>query len=175
MDKHRENFRAWYERVLLKLFPDRDAGFAILLVTFPLLERLLRHRVGLSHKDNLNDPFFDAVVAFLPEAKTRIGAREFWQVFRNGLSHEVTLSREARSGTAMPVGWLSHDGGLYSVDAHGALWLHPVLFAERVLQAINNDFSTFVGPSSSTQLPQVVFHAEGNSGGYNVYQGTRGG
>ena len=69
MSTHRANFDAWYKEVLDLLYPRRDAGFAILLVAFPLLERYLRQKTGLTSDQNLSDAFFDGeeLLADLPQ------------------------------------------------------------------------------------------------------------
>ena len=37
-------FKQWYADVLDRMYPDRDAGFAIMLITIPILERYIRCR-----------------------------------------------------------------------------------------------------------------------------------
>lgn len=39
MNDHGKNFKAWYVEILRSLYPQREAGFVILFVAFPLLER----------------------------------------------------------------------------------------------------------------------------------------
>jgi hypothetical protein len=58
MSPNRENFNAWYKQVLATLYPSREAGLAILLVAFPLLERYLRQKTGLSADQVLSTAFF---------------------------------------------------------------------------------------------------------------------
>ena len=55
MTTHRDNYRSWCADLLPRLYPDRNAGFAILTVAFPLLERYLRQRAGPTPKDDSND------------------------------------------------------------------------------------------------------------------------
>ncbi|MEK7992824.1 MAG: hypothetical protein AAB403_03365 [Planctomycetota bacterium] len=157
MATNRENFKSWYAEVLHMLYPRREAGFVILMVAFPLLERYLRQRLQLPPQSTLQDPFFDELVRFFPELQARTTARDFWQVYRNGLLHEVTLSRQNRSRNQMPVGWLSHDiPKTISCEPDGSFWIHPVRFAERVVQIIEADFTTFDGPPTSpSPLPTV--------------------
>jgi hypothetical protein len=52
MSDSRENFDAWFVNVLESLYPRREAGFVILMIAFPLLERYLRQRVGLPAEDD---------------------------------------------------------------------------------------------------------------------------
>lgn len=156
MNAHSANFDAWYKKVLDLLYPHRDAGFAILLIAFPLLERYLRQRTGLTSDQSLTDPFFDELVRLFPTLKTATMARNFWQIYRNGLLHEITLSRQARSGTPMPVGWVSHDKPLITIETDGSIWINPVEFAKHVIATIEADFATFENTSaSSARLPTV--------------------
>jgi len=98
MATNRENYRSWFAELLPKLFPDRDAGFIILMVAFPLLERYLRQTSGLGPKDNLNEDCVKKLRELFPELPNEKAARQFWDVFRNGILHQVTLSRENRKG-----------------------------------------------------------------------------
>lgn len=154
MSTHRPNFDAWYKRVLDLLYPHRDAGFAILLIAFPLLERYLRQKMGLTSDENLSDAFFDKLTQLFPALKTTATARNFWQIYRNGLLHEITLSHQTRSGTLMPAGWVSHDKPLITINPDGSMWINPVEFAQHVVSTIEADFATFEGTSAaSTRLP----------------------
>ena len=156
MITHRTNFDTWYKATLDRLYPHRDAGFAILLIAFPLLERYLRKKTGLTSDQNLSNAFFDELTKLFPTLKTNATARNFWQIYRNGLLHEITLSRQARSGTAMPIGWVSHDKTLITIESDGSMWINPVEFAQRVVTTIHADFTTFEGSSpASTRLPTV--------------------
>lgn len=156
MSTHRVNFEAWYKKVLELLYPDRDAGFAILLITFPLLERYLRQKVGLTSKDELKPPFFDELQRLLPCLGGRATARSFWQIYRHGLLHEVTLSGQARNGRLMPTGWLSHDKPLVTIESDGSIWINPKEFGEFVVATIESDFATYEGASpAASRLPTV--------------------
>ena len=165
MSTHRANFDAWYKAVLDRLYPDRDAGFAILLIAFPLLERYLRRKVGLTSDLNLSDPFFDELAQLFPSLKTGTTAKDFWQIYRNGLLHEITLSRQRRSGTSMPVGWDSHDKPLITIESDGSIWINPVEFAQTVVATIDANFAMFEGTSpASTRLPTVKLQPAPTSG-----------
>jgi hypothetical protein len=156
MTTQRANFHAWYRKVLDLLYPHRDAGFPILLIAFPLLERYLRQKTGLTPGQNLSDAYFDELTKSFPALKIRATAKRFWQIYRNGLLHEITLSRQARSGTLMPVGWVSHDKPLITIESDGSMWINPVEFAQRVVAMIESDFTTFEGTAaSSSSLPTV--------------------
>jgi len=156
MKTHRENFKSWYADVLNDLYPIREAGFVILLIAFPLLERYLRQKLQLPPQAVLQDFFYDELTKLFPQLTDRATAKIFWQVYRNGLLHEVTLSRQNRSGGQMPVGWLSHDKPIVSIESDGSFWIHPVLFSQHVVQTIETNFSVFEGTAASqSPLPKV--------------------
>jgi hypothetical protein len=58
MSDHLENFRSWFVQVLEQLYQQRAAGFAITMIAFPLLERYLRQKVGLTPENRLSPEFF---------------------------------------------------------------------------------------------------------------------
>ncbi len=161
MTTHHDNFRSWYVDTLEFLYPRREAGFPILMIVFPLLERYIRQKVGLPPQSQLTDKFYDELRNMFPELTDKATAEQFWQVYRNGLLHEVTISRQNRKGDQMPVGRVSHDRPRISVDPDGSFWIHPVDFAKRVTEVIEADFATFEGVVSASQLPSEKVHASG--------------
>jgi len=156
MKTHRENFKAWYIDVLTSLYPSRDAGFAILMIAFPLLERYLRQKLQLPAQAPLQESFYDELIKLFPQLSDRATAKNFWQVYRNGILHEVTLSKQNKRGSQMPVGWLSHDKAMVSIESDGSFWIHPVLFSQHVVQTIETGFSVFEGTTATqSPLPKV--------------------
>ena len=137
MDSDYENFKTWYVDTLNKLYPDRNSGFAILMITFPLLERYLRHKNRLSHKDILSNRCMDELRRMFPCLPSTEDARKFWSIFRNGILHQVTLSRENKSGILMPEGLLSHDkNSAITIESDGSFLIHPVLFSKHIVDII---------------------------------------
>ncbi len=167
MTSHSQNFKAWYADVLRSLYPQREAGFVILLSAFPLLERYLRQKAQLAPDATLNATFFNELMTLFPEVQSAATAEAFWQVYRNGLLHQVTFSDRRRSGSPLPNGWISHDmSTLLDIASDGSFWLHPVSFAERVLRAIESDFATFEGILSGTpDLPAISFGSDMTASG----------
>lgn len=149
------NFRAWFEDVLASLYKQHDAGFAIVMIAFPILERYLRQKVKLSPEADLTNDFFDKLCTILSELPID-KARDFWSVYRNGILHQVTFSPKTKKLKPLPCGALSHQVARLKVDA-GGFFLNPVAFAKRVTEVVKADFSTFegVGGGSSPPLPQV--------------------
>ncbi len=137
----------------------------MMMIAFPLLERYLRQRIGLTIQVQLNDAFYDELIHLFPELKDKATAKQFWQVYRNGLLHEVTMSLQDRSRNPMPVGSLSHDVPGLSRETDGSFFVQPIDFAKRVVQIIEGDFATFEGTASVGQLPSVKAHAPGIESG----------
>lgn len=163
MATHLHNFKCWYSGILDGLYTNANAGFVILIVAFPLLERYLREKSGV-HEGDLTDSFYDALRTVFPMLPDNSVARQFWQVYRNGLLHQVTLSQQSRKGLQMPEGWLSSHVAALSIDASGDFWVHPVEFAKIVVQTIEADFSAFEGQHSlSHPLPVVHVTSSGTS------------
>lgn len=162
-NENRKYFEAWFEKVLADLYGNRDAGFAILLIVFPLLERYLRGKTGLTLKKNLSEPFYKELVQFLPDLGTSETARSFWQTYRNGLLHQVTLPGKTPIGTGLPVRSISHDGPLLKIEPNGDMCVNVVQFAQRVVTKIGKDFATYEGcPAWPSRLPTVK-HLAGNT------------
>lgn len=155
---------------------------AIAMIAFPLLERYLRQVAGLAGNQPLNDRFYERLHHLFPEFGTREQARKLWAVYRNGLLHEVTMARISRNNAALPPAGLTHDRSLFEVDEGGVFWLHPVLFAQRVVAAIEADFSTFdSGVAALSPLPHVEVTSFGLGTGASsafppiTFTGTKGG
>jgi len=149
MSDNLENFRSWFVRVLEGLYPQPEAGFAIVMIAFPLLERYLRLKVNLAPNVVLNDSFFRELIRLFPQLDTpdtKI-ARDFWSVYRNGALHQVTFSSETKNRRPLPAGAFSGVPGLY-VAPDGGFFLHPADFAKRVTQEIEADFATLEGAAS---------------------------
>jgi hypothetical protein len=162
-----ENFKSWYADTLIKLYPDRNSGFAILMIAFPLLERYLRNKKDLSPKENLNNECMDQLRGIFPVLPTIEDAWKFWNIYRNGILHQVTLSHVNRHGIDMPDGWLSHDiHSPVEIESDGSFLIHPVLFTKQIIQIIENDFGVFEqGSAASTKLPKVEPHPTATNAG----------
>jgi hypothetical protein len=149
MNIHLENFQSWFVRVLESLYLRDDAGFAVTMMAFPLLERYLRQKVGLTPEQNLSEGFYTELRGIFPELHTQAIARTFWQVYRNGILHQVAFSSQTRSRQPLPAGAFSSDLRDITISPSGEFFLNPEDFARRVTQQIENDFATFEGAGSS--------------------------
>jgi hypothetical protein len=145
---HADNFKSWYSDILAGLYSDSEAGFVILMVAFPLLERYLRSKSG-DHEERLTCAFYDELRGVFPVLRDTTTAKQFWQVYRNGLLHQVTLSQRDRKMVRMPDGWVSTASPhAIEVDASGNFSVHPKQFANTVIGMITGDFTTFEGKGS---------------------------
>jgi hypothetical protein len=152
------NFNAWYVDVLRALYPNRDAGIAVLMISLPLLERYLRQKNGLGPDQQLDDGFRRDLCAMFPALGDEDTARQFWNVYRHGFLHQVTVAQRTQRGTALPGGWLTHDiSEAVRLDPDEAFCVHPVLFSQTVTAAIEADFAAFAGVvAGAPPLPVVV-------------------
>ena len=80
------NFRAWYVKTLDSLYPTRDAGIAVLMISMPLLERYLRRKNKIAQEAPLNQSAWDGLKTIFPSLPDPDTARQFWSVYRNGFS-----------------------------------------------------------------------------------------
>jgi hypothetical protein len=157
MSEQLKNFRAWYVAVLAQLYPIRDAGIAVFMISLPLFERYLRQKNKLGPDDKLDAAMPDVCVIF-PALKDAATAKQFWAVYRHGFLHQVTLSQKTWGGTALPQGWLTHDiAEPVRIEADGSFCVNPVLLSQEIIAVIEADFATFAGVVAGTPpLPAVT-------------------
>ena len=164
INKNLKNFKSWYVDILEGLYPNREAGFVILMVAFPLLERYLREKSGI-HEGKLNLYFYDELLHIFPELNTKDNANQFWHVYRNGLLHQVTIRGGFRDEIQLPKGWVSNDFHTLEIDKSGNFWVHPAKFVKRVVEVIESDFITFEGRHSENHPLPVIKP-------YDLFKGT---
>lgn len=170
MNTNKDNFNLWFRDILKLLYDKENAGFPILMITFPLLERYLRSKSGLSYDDNLDPCFYDQLVKLFPELKDNKNATLFWNVYRNGILHQSTLSEKDRKGKTMPSGGLtSNIKESIEIDSNDDFSVNPVKFAKKVITTIDKDFSTFEALGVSTPKLATI---QITSGGYNATCGS---
>jgi hypothetical protein len=149
MSPHKDNFNLWFRKVIENIYENENAGFPLLMLTFPLLERYLRSKSEIFDSPTLGEPFFKALLNLFPVLRNTEIARKFWQVYRNGILHQATLSQRKNNDIKMPDGGLSGDKNYIEIDQSGAFWVNPVEFAKRVIDTIDKDFSNFEARSNS--------------------------
>jgi len=162
MSKPVDNFKCWYSDILTGLYTNPHAGFVILMITIPLLERYLREKSSV-HEGELTDPFYVELRRVFPTLPDISVAKQFYHVYRNGLLHQVTLSQKNRKGVQMPDGWVSRHSQVIEIDSSGDFSVHPVEFAKTVIKTIEDDFTAFEG-KHSVNHPLSVPHSTGPTG-----------
>src|SRR5947207_3496197 len=135
-----DNFVKWFKEPLNKMYGNPDAGFAILMISLPILERYLRQKSGAFEKKHLDDHFRQAFLKMFPALKDPDTATRFWEVYRHGLLHQATL----KAGD-MLLGVALH-GEAQEIEFDGKVFtVSPVKFSEKVIEAIEADFKTYEG------------------------------
>jgi hypothetical protein len=142
---NRENFEAWFGVPLEAMMEDENSGFVLVMVTFPIFERYLRAK---SRCEPNTPPFNQAILSVLPELEHEARANSFWAIYRHGILHHVALSRESHG--------LSLVKPIVEVWPNGKVWMNPILFAQRVLDAIRNNFALFEAGVPLPQAQQIV-------------------
>jgi hypothetical protein len=146
---HLRNLEDWYVATLDRLYQIETAGFPILIIALPLLERFLRQKSGTFEKTKLNDQFYVELGRIFPIIAGYDVSRDFWQVYRNGLLHQVTFSEKKRKNSVViPKGKITNFPEAIGVDPAGNFMVDPKKFAEKVVETILADFTTFDGADS---------------------------
>lgn len=149
MNEDLDNFKAWFADVLTSLYPNRDAGIAVLTLSLPLAERYLRQKNRVGPEEALTDACMTSLIAVLPALRDVATARQFWAVYRHGFLHQATLSAVARGGASCRVGWLTHDTAEpFEIRPDGSFLVHPVLLSQQIVRAIEADFAVFAGTAA---------------------------
>lgn len=156
----RDRFEQWWARPIEDLVKDERNGFAVLALTFPVLERYLREK-SKTAEGKLRDPFYRELSNVVPELAplpSPLQPSDFWHAYRNGLLHQATFSMQKENGTPVPGAWIKPwQSDVVGYDsAEGCFCINPAKFSERVLQRIRGDFSTFLGASSANHPTAVV-------------------
>jgi hypothetical protein len=172
----RQQFKEWFEDVLAMLYPHRNAGIAVFMISLPLAERYLRQKSNLGPGADLNSDFMNHLVNMFSALGNEGTARNFWTAYRHGFLHQATPSISTRGGAGLPTAWLTHDTTMaVEVKSDGSFCVHPVLFSQRLVDEIKRDFATYAGTvAGAPPLPKI----EPFSSGITIHPtaiGTRGG
>ena len=144
-----DNFKSWYVDVLAMLYPIRNAGIAVFMVSLPLAERYLRQKNSLGPDASLSDGFMRDLVRLFPALRDVKTVRQFWAAYRHGFLHQATLSLSTNKGAALPVGWLTHDmSDPVQIRDDSSFCVHPVLFSQAIIREIEANFAIFSGATA---------------------------
>jgi len=161
MKKNYENFIRWFKEPLNSLYKNPHAGFAIVILSLPILERYLREKSGVCEQLNLDDRFHQEFLKMFPSVKDMPTARNFWVVYRHGLLHQATLKAHDTVLSA------AVHGGAAEIEFDGKVFtVSPVKFSEHVVNAIEGDFATYEGAGSPKHSLSKISASTGRSG-YN--------
>jgi len=152
-EDNRDNFKRWFSKYLEALYDDNDAGFVIMMITFPLLERYLRQKVGIG-EGTLDKRFHTGLEEVFPSLKENDCAKDFWQA-RHTLLHQATLPNRKHTRVEIASEWVSSNSPALSVQRGPWLFtVGPASFAKKVLGMISADFETY---EKGTELARVTF------------------
>ena len=165
MNENRANFEKWFKGPLNTLYKNIDAGFIIVIISLPILERYLRQKSRLYEKTKYSRDFYKEFMEIFPSVTSITTARKFWRIYRHGLLHQATLKKES---SVMTVTAGVHDSAseiTYSYDSNGEQFVvSPKKFSERVISTIESDFDTYEGKGSSSHTLPEVLQGTGISG-----------
>jgi hypothetical protein len=162
MNDNRVNFERWFKAPLNSLYMNNDAGFIVVIISLPLLERYLRQKSRV-YEGKLNKNFYKEFVQLFPSVLNTKISRRFWQIYRHGLLHQATLKVE--SGLIEAGLHESASEIAYSYESKGEKFVvSPRKFSERVISTIESDFSTFEGKGSPSPRLSEVLPGTGISG-----------
>lgn len=142
-----EQFQRWYVEPIRQLQENPSAGFPILLITLPLLERYVRNLCDW-RKVSFGKPCCSKLAIIIPELQDEDIAGKFWTVFRHGLLHQVTMNQK-HDGDTVYSELTRDEPSLVYHESHSAFSLNPLWFSNKVIMLIEKDFDTFVGGSVS--------------------------
>jgi hypothetical protein len=153
---NKQNFLKWFKSPLEQLYPNPDAGFAIMILSLPLLERYLREKSGTYELRTLSHTFFQECLKIFPSLGTEQRAKKIWLTCRHGLLHQVTF-RQGKTDEPLPKMQLTDEiAEMRFIDEADVFCLNPFWFSRRIISVIESDFPTFEGTSSQNhKLPQV--------------------
>jgi len=163
MSENLDNFSKWFKRPIGCLQKNTDAGFIILMVSLPLLERYLREKTENFEKPTLDDKFYHEFVNLFPSVGDPKAARKFWEIYRHGLLHQATL--KSPNGTVQAGVHNAAQDIQVGYDSEGCVFtVSPVKFSNKVLETIESDFPTFEAATSSRHRPAHISAETGYSG-----------
>ena len=147
----RETFRQRFKEPIELLITRKHTGFALMMITLPLLERLLRGRSHLKD-DLLTEPFYAELFKVFPALEDVKRAKAFWQCFRHGILHQATFSLK-RAGHddqdfSGVIGFEELSGPAVTLRRSGdpehiVCMVDPVAFARTALAEVEGDLETF--------------------------------
>ncbi len=159
----RDEFDQWFRDPITAMNAEPHGGFAVMMVTIPLAERLCRIRSGIADQDfrEGRGDLFNRAFSDLFPCIDIASVADFRSVYRNGLLNQATFNSATRRGRICPSGWISGDHHFkpetisYNSDEN-SFTVHPARFSATVLKAIDASFDLFCGsPQHPIRMPVV--------------------
>jgi hypothetical protein len=159
------NFQKWFKEPLSSLYANIDAGFIILMISLPLLERYLREKSHAYQVDRLPENYFSELVKIFPDLHNVDVARKFWRVYRHGLLHQATLQVKDPS-TILSVSVHNEAREIeYGYSSEGDTFcVSPINLSKKIISLIEADFQTFEGINSPNNPLGEIDSGTGRSG-----------
>ena len=155
-------FRKWYVEILEDLY-QKEAGFPIMLIALPILERYLREETGIG-ENTLDDRFFNGLIGVFQEIKEINKAKQFWHTYRNGLLHQVTFSLRNMKNQTMPPSCIRFDQDEPVVyDENDRVSVNPILFAKKIVDKVLANYKCMNGSRSPNHPIPYTFSDEKHS------------
>lgn len=152
-------FRKWYVEILDDLYK-KEAGFPIMLIALPILERYLREETGIG-EEKIDDRFFKGLISIFPRINN---ATQFWHTYRNGLLHQVTFSLRNRRNKSMPPACIRFDQDEPVVyDEKDRVSVNPILFAKEIMEKVLANYKGMNGSRSPNHPIPYTFTDENHS------------
>ena len=155
----KKEFNDWYVSVLTDLYV-KQAGFPILLISFPILERYLRQVSGVG-ESRLNDQFYVTLKDMFGSLINRNIAKQFWHIYRNGLLHQVTFSQRNQRDEELTPACITFDQEQPIQYKNKIFSVNPISFSERVIQCVSSDYEEMTGENSPNHPGPYIFTDRG--------------
>jgi hypothetical protein len=158
-DIDRKSFRRWIRDPVRRLLKQKQAGFALTMISFPILERLLRGKSGIADRpirsgSDDEKRFYAALTGYFPALYCSAPgtfpdvANVFWQGFRNGILHQATFSHKGftvkkNQPPASCIFILKTGIAIKVNESKRLIAMDPFAFSESVVELIEADFEIY--------------------------------
>ncbi|NOQ22351.1 MAG: hypothetical protein GQ565_06845 [Candidatus Aegiribacteria sp.] len=150
-----KEFKEWYTDILHDLY-EKQAGFPILLISFPILERYIRQVSGIG-ENRLSDRFFEVLLEMFDELECLENAKEFWQIYRNGLLHQVSFAMKNHKQIEMSPACITFDQSESLLLSEGTYSVNPISFSREIIKSVKDDFESMQASASPNHPAPYVF------------------
>jgi hypothetical protein len=146
-----EKFNEWLKKPLKMLY-EANAGYPILMITLPLLERFLRAKSKSLDSQQFNNEAHEEMAKIFPALKDSSGSRAFWPAYRNGLLHQAFPNVKTKADPYLTFGL---EMAIKYRPKEKIIVVNPIIFSKKVIEVIESNFSFFEAVSNSHPIPDV--------------------